>query len=129
LIVDTSAIVAVVLAEEHAPTLIARLDEADDVGVGAPALLEAGMVLTSRSTDGAALVRRFLTDADAVVIAFGAFHWPAAVDAFRRYGKGRHPAALNLGDCLTYAIAKLAQQPLLCLGDDFAQTDLDVVAL
>ena len=47
-----------------------------------------------------------------------------ALSAFARYGKGRHPAGLNLGDCLTYATAKVADEPLLCLGDDFAETDL-----
>jgi ribonuclease VapC len=50
-----------------------------------------------------------------------------AVGAFRRYGKGRHPAGLNYGDCMTYAAAHVAGEPLLCLSDDFAQTDLEVV--
>ena len=50
-----------------------------------------------------------------------------AANAFERFGKGRHPADLNFGDCLTYAVAHLERQPLLCLGDDFARTDIDVV--
>lgn len=58
------------------------------------------------------------------VIPFEEEHWNEAAAAFRRYGKGRHPAGLNLGNCMTYATARLAQRPLLCLGDDFAQTDL-----
>ena len=55
---------------------------------------------------------------------FTSEHWPVAVDAFGQFGRGRHPAGLNLGDCLTYAVAKLANEPLLRLGDDFARTDL-----
>ena len=51
-------------------------------------------------------------------------HWPIALNAYLRYGKGRHPAALNFGDCLTYATVSVAQEPLLCVGDDFPQTDL-----
>jgi ribonuclease VapC len=51
------------------------------------------------------------------------------VNAWRRFGRGRHPAALNFRDCLTHAVAKLAAQPLLCVGDDFRQTDLDLVEL
>jgi len=50
------------------------------------------------------------------------------VDAFTRFGKGRHPAELNFGDCLTYATARLSDKPLLCLGDDFAKTDLELFA-
>jgi ribonuclease VapC len=49
------------------------------------------------------------------------------VQAFLRFGKGRHPAALNFGDCITYATARLAGEPLLCLGEDFAKTDLELV--
>jgi ribonuclease VapC len=50
-----------------------------------------------------------------------------AVDAYLRFGKGRHPAALNLGDCLTYAVSRIAEEPLLYIGDDFSRTDLDLV--
>jgi ribonuclease VapC len=60
------------------------------------------------------------------VVDFMADHWTIAADAFLAYGKGRHPAALNFGDCMTYAVAKLADEPLLCLGDDFSATDLEL---
>ena len=56
-------------------------------------------------------------------------HWTVAVDAFVRYGKGRHPAALKFGDCLTYAVARVAREPLLCLGQDFARADPPAVTL
>ena len=57
---------------------------------------------------------------EVAVLAFGQDHWLMAWTAFLRYGKGRHPAGLNLGDCLTYAVAKLSGLPLLCIGGDFA---------
>lgn len=61
------------------------------------------------------------------VVPFGDEHWPLAVDAYLRYGKGRHPAGLNFADCLTYAVCRLAGRPLLRAGDDSARTDLDLV--
>ena len=58
------------------------------------------------------------------VIPFTEDHWRVAVEAYTRFGKGRHAAALNFGDCLTYAVARLAERPLLFVGGDFAKTDL-----
>jgi ribonuclease VapC len=57
-------------------------------------------------------------------VPFGEAEWRSAVDAFLRYGRGRHPAALNFGDCLAYASAAVAGDTLLFLGDDFSQTDI-----
>jgi ribonuclease VapC len=65
-----------------------------------------------------------LASADAIVIEFGQRHWREAVSAWGRFGKGRHPAGLNFGDCLTYATALVAGEPLLAKGDDFTQTDI-----
>jgi ribonuclease VapC len=70
------------------------------------------------------LLARFLSEASITVVPFGESHYGAAVDAWLRYGKDRHPAALNFGDCLSYAVARLAEEPLLFVGDDFAQTDI-----
>ena len=77
---------------------------------------------------GRTLLVRFCDELAIEVIPFTSEHWPLALDAFQRFGKGRHKAALNFGDCLTYAIAHHATRPLLCLGDDFPQTDLDVIS-
>lgn len=86
------------------------------------------MVLTRKAgPSGRAPLAGFLDERDVLVIPFGTNHWTVAVDAFLRYGRGRHRAALNFGDCLTYATAKLAGEPLLCLGNDFALTDLPLV--
>jgi ribonuclease VapC len=73
--------------------------------------------------DTSALVR----DLGIVVISFEEEHARVAAEAFARFGKGRHRAALNFGDCMSYAVAKLARQPLLCTGEDFARTDLKLV--
>jgi ribonuclease VapC len=85
------------------------------------------MLLTAKLRRRAGpLVARFLQEAGIDIVPFGADHWRVAVEACARYGNGRHPAALNLGDCLVYAVAKLADQPLLCVGSDFAKTDLPI---
>ena len=74
--------------------------------------------------DARSLLARFLSEASIALIPFGESHYGAAVDAWLRYGKGRHPAALNFGDCLSYAVARLAGESLLFVGDDFARTDI-----
>lgn len=73
---------------------------------------------------GRTLVAGFLERWAIVVIPFTSVHWQVAANAFALYGKGRHPAALNLGDCMTYATARVADLPLLFVGDDFAKTDV-----
>jgi len=74
--------------------------------------------------DSRDLVIRLLDEFGIEEIPFGDRHWREAVDAFLRFGGGRHKARLNFGDCLTYAVARLANEPLLFVGDDFPQTDL-----
>ena len=67
---------------------------------------------------------RFIEENQIVVTPFTEAHYGIAVTAWLKYGKGRHPAVLNVGDCLSYAMAKAADMPLLCVGNDFSQTDL-----
>jgi ribonuclease VapC len=74
--------------------------------------------------DARPLLLRLLQEAAIDEVPFGADHWRSAVDAWLRFGKGRHSAALNFGDCISYATAKLARVPLLFVGDDFPQTDI-----
>jgi len=125
LIVDASALVAIVVAEPGYEDVWRRLREADRVVVGAPTLVEAGMVLERYVPRlGRTLMARLLDEVEALRVPFTDAHWPLALDAFLRYGKGRHVAALNFGDCLTYALAKADGEPVLCVGDDFARTDL-----
>ena len=125
MILDASAILAVILAEPGHERVLGEMSEATLVAVGAPTLVETAMVLSSRlRRDARPLLNEFLREADAEVIPFGQDHYEVALDAFQRYGKGRHPAALNFGDCLAYAIARLAGLPLLFTGEDFSKTDL-----
>lgn len=124
---DTSAIIALLTDEPDALRMFTVLSEAQAKGVGAPTLAETGLVLSGK-LGTQRLLHRFIQEFGVTVIPFGDLHWQTAVLAFERYGRGRHPAKLNFGDCLTYATAKLAKQPLLCKGDDFPHTDLELVS-
>jgi len=124
-IVDSSALLAVVLREQGFESLEQTMGAAPHIGVGAPTLVETAIVLHARiGALSRTLLVRLLDDVGVTCIGFGDRHWPVAFGAFARYGRGRHPAGLNFGDCLTYAVARIANEPLLCLGDDFVQTDL-----
>jgi len=130
MILDSSAILAVLLREPSHRAVVSAMAEADLLAVGTATLAETGLVLTSRvGPESVEILARFVADFDVVVVPFEAQHWPMAVEAFVRFGKGRHPAALNFGDCLTYATARLSSEPLLCLGGDFRQTDVVVITL
>jgi ribonuclease VapC len=124
-ILDSSAVVAVLLKGPGYERLLERLAATEQVGIGAPTAVETSLVLCSRlGHAGKTLLARFLQEAEVEVVEFAADHWTVAADAFVAYGRGRHQAGLNFGDCMTYAVAKLAGEPLLCLGDGFAATDL-----
>lgn len=125
MIVDSSALVAIVLREPGWEGLVAKLATEEACAVGAPTLAETGLVLTVKIGKKAQMVlSRLLQEADLAIIPFAEEHWRLAVEAYARFGKGRHAAALNYGDCLTYAVARLAEQPLLFVGDDFTKTDI-----
>ncbi len=79
--------------------------------------------------EGKTALSRFLQENAITTVAFGEDHAAEALDAYSRFGKGRHPAALDFGDCCAYATASLAGEPLLCIGDDFAKTDLPLAGL
>jgi ribonuclease VapC len=125
MVIDASAIVAILLREPLQPVLVRAIAAAPSVAIGAPTLFEAAFVASSRlQYDVQPTLREFVRDVRAAVVPFTAEHFEVATDAFLRYGKGRHPAALNFGDCLSYAVAKVASAPLLYIGDDFAKTDI-----
>lgn len=116
---------AILLREPGYEVLLDRVRAPGSIGIGAPTLTETGLVLTARlGMLGQTLLARFITEAQLAVIPFTDEHWPVAVSAFQRFGKGRHPAALNFGDCLAYAVASVAGEALLCVGHDFHKTDL-----
>jgi ribonuclease VapC len=124
-IVDSSALVAIVLREPGWEGLVERLGADPAPAIGAPTLVETGLVLSAKLGERSrSVLPRLLQEARLTVIPFAEEHWRIAVDAYRRFGRGRHAAGLNFGDCLTYAVAQLAGQPLLFVGDDFSKTDL-----
>jgi len=125
MILDTSAILAVVFREPGFEAVLGKIADADVVAIGSPTAAETSIVLTARlGAAGHGTLIRLLHEWAVSVVPFGEDHWKKAADAYGRYGRGQHKAALNFGDCLAYAVAKLADQPLLCVGDDFAKTDL-----
>lgn len=125
MIVDTSAVMAVFFQEPGFEDIVNELIQADNAGIGAPTLVECGIVLSARiGRDSRGMLSRFLEELGIITIPFTESHYQNAIGAWLKYGKGRHSAALNFGDCLTYATAKLANLPLICVGDDFSETDL-----
>lgn len=127
MIVDSSALIALIFREAEAEGIVASLSEAESVAIGAPTLAETAIVLGAKLGEASrAILSRLVEDLDLIVLPFTAAHGREAREAFLRFGRGRHPAALNYGDCLTYATAKLAGQPLLFVGEDFHRTDLDI---
>ena len=125
MILDSSALIALVFREPEAEQILDSLAEAEVAAIGAPTFAETGIVLGAKLGEASrAILSRLLEDLDLVVLPFTAAHGREAREAFLRFGRGRHPAGLNFGDCLTYATAKLAGQPLLFVGNDFSQTDL-----
>ena len=125
MILDSSAIVAILFKQEGHGDLQTRLAAAPGLGVGTPTLLETSIVLSARlERDARGILARFIQETGAVVIPFSEAHYSAAHQAWLEFGKGRHAAALNFGDCASYATAQLANEALLCTGDDFPKTDL-----
>ena len=127
MILDTSAVVAIILRESGYESVFQKLAAAETIGIGAPTLAETGIVLRARlGKDPSGILGRFLQKFEVVTVPFGEEHWREAVEAYDNFGRGQHAASLNFGDCMTYAVAKLAAQPLLFVGRDFSRTDLEI---
>ena len=122
---DSSALVAILFAEPGYLDLIDRILTAGSVRVSAPTLVETSLVLAGRRRKPAAgEVDALVRELAVTVVPFGEREWHAAVAAFLRFGRGRHKAALNFGDCLSYAAASVAGDSLLFVGDAFSATDI-----
>ena len=130
MVIDTSALVAVLLNEPTAPQ-IANAIEAEALRlISAANLLETSIVIESRKGDaGGRELDLLLYRTGIEVVAVDLEQTEAARVAWRQYGRGRHLARLNFGDCFAYALASIRRLPLLCLGDDFLHTDIRCVPL
>lgn len=126
--VDASAIVAILAGEEEAPELSARFVRAVTIETSALAVYEAILGLARSQTlsiaDAELAVTNFLSDARAEIIPISAEIGRGALHAFERFGRGRHSARLNMGDCFAYACARALDVPLLFKGGDLSQTDI-----
>jgi ribonuclease VapC len=128
LVVDTSAAVAVILGEPGSEDLAGYLESAVVRLMPSAIRVELGIVIEARLwAAGQDVVDRFLREAKIRIVPVDAELAARAMSAWRRYGKGRHPAGLNFGDCFTYALAEQTGHPVLCTGDDFAATDIAVI--
>jgi ribonuclease VapC len=128
-IIDSSAVIAVLRNEPEREQFAEAIAAAVSRSMAAPNVLETAMVLAGRQED--AILERldaFLREASVRIQPFSAEHAAAARHAFLRYGKGRHKAGLNFGDCIAYAAAKLEAEPLLFKGEDFRLTDIEAAA-
>ena len=127
-VVDTSAAVAIILGEPGSEGLALHLENAVARLMPAAIHVELDIVIEARLWPaGQDVVDRLLRDAKIDIVPVDADLAARAMSGWRRYGKGRHPAGLNFGDCFTYALAERTGHPVLCTGDDFAATDLAVV--
>jgi ribonuclease VapC len=129
MVIDTSAIVAILLDEPDGDHFTAAIEQDEVRLMSAVGRVEVSMVIEGRGgAAGRALLEQLLRTFGVEIVAVTPTHADIAIEAFRRFGRGRHKAALNMGDCFSYALAKALDVPLLCKGDDFAQTDIRVAA-
>lgn len=127
MVIDTSALVAIFLAEPERKVLLDLLLQAESRMISAATVLETGIVLEARRGESAGReFDLFVVRANLLVVPVDSDQTEIARSAWRKYGKGRHPAGLNFGDCFAFALAKFAGEPLLAKGTDFAATDIQV---
>lgn len=125
MILDSSAVLAMLFGEPEAAALAEAAEQATERAISAASWLEAAMVADNRSAVASAEFAGLMARLDLEIVPFNASQAVVAREAHRRYGKGRHKAGLNLGDCFSYALAKERGQALLFKGDGFAATDIE----
>jgi ribonuclease VapC len=126
LVLDPSALIAYLKAEPEATRLQQAMIAASTLSLSAASLVEAGMVAEKLRGGGSLDLDVLLVQLHVSIVPFTEAQAELARAAFRRFGKGRHPAGLNFGDCFSYALARALGQPLLFVGNDFSQTDVQV---
>ncbi len=127
MVIDTSALLAIFLGEPERGRFLEFITQADSRRISAANVLETGIVLEARRGESAGReFDLFLNQAKVEIVPVDAEQIEITRLAWRKYGKGHHPAALNLGDCFAYALAKVLGEPLLAKGSDFAHTDINI---
>lgn len=125
MVVDTSALLAVLQDEAERRVFNEAMEAADSVAMSVASFVETSIVIEVRhGAEGLRALDRFVDRAGIAIAGVDLEQGKVARDAFSRFGKGRHPAGLNFGDCFAYALAKVLGEPLLFKGEDFAQTDV-----
>ncbi len=128
MVIDTSALLAILQDEPERDSFTGEIAAAPVCRTSAATFLEASMVLESRQgADGVRLLDLLIESADVEVAPVDFAQARIARQAFANFGKGRHPAGLNYGDCFAYALARQLGEPLLCKGEDFSRADLALV--
>ncbi|NEP55936.1 MAG: type II toxin-antitoxin system VapC family toxin [Symploca sp. SIO2G7] len=126
MVIDTSAVAAILFDEPERADFINKIEVAKVRLIGAPTLLECKIVVEIRKGAlGCSELELFVSEAELTVVPFDETQVNLAILAWQQYGKGRHPAGLNFGDCFAYALAKATGESLLFKGSDFAQTDIE----
>jgi len=130
MVLDTSALLAVLQDEAERRSFNEAIEAADSVALSVASFVETSIVIEARhGAEGLRALDRFIERSGIVVAGVDLEQGRAARDAFSRFGKGRHAAALNFGDCFSYALATVLGEPLLFKGEDFARTDVARVEL
>jgi ribonuclease VapC len=128
MVVDSSVLIAILLGEQEAEHFSKQLVNTNEIYISAVSIVESSMVIEyKRGELGAKEYDALLDIIMPTIVAFDSQQADLARTAWRQYGKGRHPAKLNFGDCCSYALAKHLNHPLLFKGDDFSKTDLVLV--
>ncbi|MCY4129267.1 MAG: type II toxin-antitoxin system VapC family toxin [Gammaproteobacteria bacterium] len=130
MVVDSSALLSILLNEDDRERYAQALDSDEDRFMSTATFVEASIVIEKRrGSEGLFALDQLITRSSIELIPVDVGQAYRARSAYRLYGKGRHPAALNLGDCFAYALASTLKEPLLFKGNDFSRTDLDIVAI
>ncbi len=130
MVIDTSALIAILQDEPERRSFNLAIESAETRLLSAASFVESSLVIETRvGADGIRDLDLFVAKADISIEPVDTDQAYVARQAYSQYGKGRHPAGLNYGDCFTYALAKLSGEPILFKGHDFSKTDLDTVTL
>ena len=126
MVIDTSALLGILQNETERRTFNESIEEAGSRSLSTASFVEVSMIVESRyGADGVRDLDLFIAKAQITLVPVDAEQAHLARQAFRQYGKGRHPAGLNFGDCFSYALARSQGEPLLFKGNDFGKTDIE----